>query len=229
MVLNFDTEIDVLLFDQEKIVTYKELNNRFDITPYEAQELLAKYVEKKRKDEPKKKFYITYLIIGIDNQTKNKRINLVNEVDMDSIEKELKIISQKVYSVQSLKVEDFNIFFSNDIDSSNNIKRKSNLIVTFNEKAPINLIDQVPNVVPVKSEPDLAKLNLNKTAENKPKPIEPTKKSSNEPMDTNETVNKKSKLNEDTKPNAPAKPSATKQAKPAPKHQSTLTSFFKKA
>ncbi len=38
MVLDHDTEIETLLFDQEKIVTYKDLSNRFDMTPNEARE-----------------------------------------------------------------------------------------------------------------------------------------------------------------------------------------------
>lgn len=36
MVLNYDTEIEILLFDQDRIVSYKELNNKFNISPTEA-------------------------------------------------------------------------------------------------------------------------------------------------------------------------------------------------
>ncbi|RNA31477.1 DNA polymerase delta subunit 3 isoform X1 [Brachionus plicatilis] len=226
MVLDFDNEIEILLNDQEKIVTYKELNNRFDITPSQSQELLCKFVEKKRKEDPTAKFYVTF----------NKQISLVNEADIDSFEKECKIESKKVYSIQNFKIEDFNLLFSNDVDSSNNIARKSNLLVKFNDKIPVNLAEKA--TVVVKNEP---------LVEIKPKPIETAKTTSSdlskhkedvsnqkenikgsvkvESMDTSEPIGKKTKFGEESKQKSTVKPNA----KQPVKNQSTLTSFFKKA
>ncbi len=36
MVLDLASEIEILLFDQEKIVTYKQLGNKFNLTPFQA-------------------------------------------------------------------------------------------------------------------------------------------------------------------------------------------------
>jgi len=134
MVLNFDTEIEILLHDQNKIVSYKELSNKFNLTPYEARKKLDKFISSKRdKENEKSNFHVTYLINGEEKSTKVKRVTLVNENELDKISREIKVLSKQVYSIQNNIIEDFNLIYTSDIDASNNIERKSNLNVIASE------------------------------------------------------------------------------------------------
>lgn len=117
------------------------------------------------------------------------------------------------------------------------IPRKSNIMVKFSDQISGNTAEK--STVVVKNEPLADRIQS--------KPIETTKKISSdllkqkenvsnqkenikglvkeEPMDTSESKDKKTKFGEDTK----QKSSTKTAAKQPPKHQSTLTSFFKKA
>lgn len=147
MVLNFDTEIEILLHDQNKIVTYKELSNKFDITPFDARKKLDKYILNKReKENEKSNFIITFIINAEEKTSKVKRIMLVNENELDKTSKEYKILSKQVYSIENNVIEDFNLIYTSDIDASNNIQRKSNINLIVNEadrrKSTAQLLEQ---------------------------------------------------------------------------------------
>ena len=132
--MDYETEIDMLLFDQEKIVSYKEVSTRFDITPNQAKKILGDYVTNKRKSkDSKKEFYVTYLVVAQDKGTQATKFFLVNEPDMEKTEKEYRIISRQIHSLENKPIEDFNLICSSDLDASNNINRKSNLNVIFND------------------------------------------------------------------------------------------------
>lgn len=129
MVLNIESQIEILLFDQNKIVSYKELGNKFNLTPFEARKEINKYITKKSNDE-KSKIHFTYLIIGEDKTTKIKRIFLKNETDLDKVNDNFKILSKQIYSIQANEINDFDLIYASDLDASHNVNRKSNLKVT---------------------------------------------------------------------------------------------------
>lgn len=131
MVLNFESEIDILLFDQNKIVTYKELSSKFSFTPFEARKTLSKYIAaKKKSNNESQTFFITYLIIGEKKQTNIKKVFLTNESDLDKTKDDFKILSKQIYSIQSNEITDFDIIYGSDLDASNNVNRKCNLKIS---------------------------------------------------------------------------------------------------
>jgi hypothetical protein len=129
MVLNLESEIEILLFDQNKIVTYKLLNNMFDLTPFQAKKELNKFIDKKKESTT---FHSTYLIIGENKQSKNKNVFLSNEKDLNKVKEQYNILSKQIYSIHTNEIEDFDLIHGSDLDSSNNINRKCNLKVTSN-------------------------------------------------------------------------------------------------
>jgi len=241
MVLNFDTEIEILLHDQNKIVSYKELSNKFNLTPYEARKKLDKFISSKRdKENEKSNFHVTYLINGEEKSTKVKRVTLVNENELDKISREIKVLSKQVYSIQNNIIEDFNLIYTSDIDASNNIERKSNLnvIASESERKIIIKEDPKPDI-----KPNVEALNK-QAAKTLPQSIsssaikdQPEKKATakhdvTKKEEISETVNKKLKINDDQAEKEPTKPlikpAAKKTEVKKAANQSTLTSFFKK-
>lgn len=126
MVLNIESEIEILLFDQNKIVTYKQLGNKFNLTPFQARKELTKFIAKKSDDE-EKKFFRTYLIIGEDKTTKKKRVFLANETDIGKTTENFLVLTKQIFSVQSSEIEDFDLICASDLDASHNLNRKSNI------------------------------------------------------------------------------------------------------
>lgn len=129
MVLDLESEIEILLFDQNKIVTYKQLGNKFNLTPFQAKKELVKFISKKKANDDKIMFYVTYLIIGEDKTTNVKQVLLVNESDFNKMTENLKVLSKQIYSIQSNKIENFDIIYASDLEASQNLNRKSNLKV----------------------------------------------------------------------------------------------------
>jgi hypothetical protein len=127
MVLNHETEIEMLLFDQERIVSYKELSTKLNINPAEARKLINDFIKVKR-DSNKAEFHVTYLVTGEKVDTKKKRLFLANEADLNTLD-DIKIVHKQVYSIQKNPINDFDLIYGNDLDASLNIHRKSNLIV----------------------------------------------------------------------------------------------------
>lgn len=230
MVLDFDTEIEMLLFDQNKIVTYKELTNKFNISPVEAKLLLEKF---KAKNSNKSNIFATYLVIIDDYETKKKRITLVNDDNLAKLDKSA-ILSKQIYSLQAVEVNDFNLIYSNDTDASNNLSRKSNIDVVNKlgdvTKANTNKNDSDSEDMELVEAEKLSNLNLaskshdniskiSENIENKvpvkhalnqnEKPAKPIKEETKELVDTDKQ-NKRLKLNEETnsKPAVPSAPAA---------------------
>jgi len=127
MVLDLSTEIEILLYDQSKIVTYKLLNSKFELTPSEAKSRLTDFVKNGRDGSRNLTFFVTFIVIGENKETKKKKVFLVNEPDLEKTCDEFRIISKQIYSVQKNFVDDFDLFFNSDLDVSMNIERKSNI------------------------------------------------------------------------------------------------------
>lgn len=258
MVLNFETEIEVLLFDQSKIVTYKELGNKFKLTPFQARKELNKFIACKRdSSDEKSKFFTTYLIIGEDKQTEIKRVFLANETDLEKTKSEFNILSKQIYSIQSNEVNEFDVIYASDLDASNNLSRKSNLTISSKLKEPKKMdVDDddemmMNMIIPTETKPIKSKKD---DQENKPvikpvvkKEVEVKKESVTKHMDQiSKDISKekdvpeakKQKLTENNSANAQqaSKPASKPAAAPAKgkkniepaKNQKTMMSFFKK-
>lgn len=131
MVLDIGSEIEILLFDQDKIVSYKELNNRFNLTPFQARKELKKFIQShKNSNDEKSKFYSTYIIIGEDKETHIKRVFLKNESDLSNVTQDVNILSKQIYSIQSNQIDDFEVIYASDLEASKNVNRKANLKIT---------------------------------------------------------------------------------------------------
>lgn len=61
---------------------------------------LNEFVEHSKTDGRNLVFYITYLVIAQNKETKKSRVVLVNQQDYDKTALENKIISKQIYSVQ---------------------------------------------------------------------------------------------------------------------------------
>jgi len=112
----------------------KEINNRFDITPKEAREVLNKFIIDRRKSDNKKsEFSVVYLLAMENKETKTKKIVLVNENELTKYDDEYKTLSKQVYSIQLKPNTDFDQICACDAEASSNINRKSNLTVIHNQ------------------------------------------------------------------------------------------------
>ncbi len=72
---------------------------------------------------------MTYLIVVEEESTNAKRVLLANESDICKVTKNLKVLSKQIYSIQSNRIDDFDIIYASDLDASQNLNRKSNLKV----------------------------------------------------------------------------------------------------
>jgi len=141
MVLDFDAELEMLLFDQSQIVTYKQLTEKFKLRPFEAKRKLQSFLDKKSNEnngkEDSQQIYATYVVIAEDESTGKKHIQLVNDQDDKDDEntekkKSWTILSKSIYSLQTKKITDFNLLYSCDVDVSRNWEdRRANLDVIY--------------------------------------------------------------------------------------------------
>lgn len=190
---------------------------------------------KREKENEKSNFYVTYLINGEEIATKTKKLQLVNENDLNKCSKAIKILSKQVYSIQTSIIEDFNLIYTSDLDASTNVERKSNLnLITVQSDLKHTPMEQdKPEVKPEKPDvkPNLATLKaaissesntVNSNTSNAPKTNilvdslktnikkeeSTTDKQAAKIDDSNQisdTVSKKLKINEEKK-DEPAKP-----------------------
>jgi len=72
---------------------------------------------------------LTYLIVGEEKLTSSKKVILANESDISKMTENLKVLSKQIYSIQSHKIDDFDIIYASDLDASQNLNRKFNLKV----------------------------------------------------------------------------------------------------
>lgn len=128
MDIDLNSEIESLVLGDDKIVTYKLINQKFNVTPLEAKNALQEFVSKTRADKVQKLvFFVTYSVIAEDKKTKKKHILLINEQDLEGVSNDYKLISKKIYSIQKNFVEDFDLIYGNDLSVSNDVNRKTNI------------------------------------------------------------------------------------------------------
>ncbi len=69
---------------------------------------MEKFVKNHRKSankDKKSEFFVTYLIIGQDLSTNSTRVFLKNENELGQAEKECKIVSKQIYSIENKQIE----------------------------------------------------------------------------------------------------------------------------
>ncbi|XP_067889115.1 DNA polymerase delta subunit 3 isoform X2 [Heterodontus francisci] len=180
--------IEELVADENRIVTYKMLSQFLGIHVNQAKQMLYYYVERKRKENSGAQIHVTYLVSGkaVEDGTSCHKVAVVREDQLEAVKLKMQVTaSVHVYSIQKAMLKDSSPLFNTDYEAI-----KENL-QNSNKYSAIRCADAVP-----RSAEELAHLE---------KSVRQPSRSSNEVPSTSKPI-----LNG----NAPA---ALKNAPPQPK------------
>ncbi|XP_053564731.1 DNA polymerase delta subunit 3 [Bombina bombina] len=133
--------IDELVTDQNKIVTYKWLSHNLGVHVNQAKQMLYDYVTRKRKENISAQVHVTYLVTGefIQNGYPFHKVAVVKEERLEATKARLKLVANvHVYSVQKATLKDSGPLFNTDYDVlKNNLQN-------CNKFSAIQCADSVP-------------------------------------------------------------------------------------
>ncbi|XP_078078747.1 DNA polymerase delta subunit 3 isoform X2 [Mustelus asterias] len=133
--------IEELVADENRIVTYKMLSQFLGIHVNQAKQMLYYYVERKRKENSGAQLHVTYLVSGkaVENGTSCHKVAVVREDQLEALKlKMLVTASVHVYSIQKAMLKDSSPLFNTDYEAV-----KENL-QNSNKYSAIRCADAVP-------------------------------------------------------------------------------------
>ncbi|XP_063301058.1 DNA polymerase delta subunit 3 [Pelobates fuscus] len=111
--------IDELVTDQNKIVTYKWLSHTLGVHVNQAKQMLYDYVTRKRKENQSAQVHVTYLLTGksIQNGYPYHKVAVVKEEKLEAMKAKLAVVANvHVYSIQKATLKDSAPLFNTDYD-----------------------------------------------------------------------------------------------------------------
>ncbi|KAM4796380.1 DNA polymerase delta subunit 3 [Rhinophrynus dorsalis] len=111
--------IDELVTDQNKIVTYKWLSHTLGVHVNQAKQMLYDYVTRKRKENTSAQVHVTYLVTGkcIQNGYSFHKVAVVKEEKLEATKAKLTVVANvHVYSIQKASLKDSAPLFNTDYD-----------------------------------------------------------------------------------------------------------------
>ncbi|XP_051881861.1 DNA polymerase delta subunit 3 isoform X2 [Pristis pectinata] len=133
--------VEELVMDENRIVTYKMLSHSLGIHVNQAKQLLYYYVELKRKENSGAQLHVTYLVSGkaVEDGISCHKIAVVREDQLEAVKlKMLVTASVHVYSIQKAMLKDSSPLFNTDYEAI-----KENLL-SSNKYSAIQCADAVP-------------------------------------------------------------------------------------
>ncbi|XP_078258071.1 DNA polymerase delta subunit 3 isoform X2 [Rhinoraja longicauda] len=177
--------VEELVVDENRIVTYKMLSHAFGIHVNLAKQLLYYYVERKRKENSGAQLHVTYLVSGKAQEDGNSchKVAVVREDQLEAVKlKMLVTASVHVYSIQKAMLKDSSPLFNTDYEAvKENLQNSS-------KYSAIRCADAVP-----RSAEEMARAH---------KSVQPTSR------DPGETLGAGKAVVNGSAPAAPAKPAA---------------------
>ncbi|KAG9467164.1 hypothetical protein GDO78_015479 [Eleutherodactylus coqui] len=111
--------IDELITDHNKIVTYKWLSHTLGVHVNQAKQMLYDYVTRKRKENHSAQVHVTYLVSGkcLQDGHPYHKVAVVKEEKLEAAKSRLAVVaSVHVYSIQKATLKDSAPLFSTDYD-----------------------------------------------------------------------------------------------------------------
>ncbi|XP_075707421.1 DNA polymerase delta subunit 3 [Rhinoderma darwinii] len=111
--------IDELITDHNKIVTYKWLSHTLGVHVNQAKQMLYDYVTRKRKENLSAQVHVTYLLTGKCHQDgfPYHKVAVVKEEKLEAAKSKLAVVANvHVYSIQKATLKDSAPLFSADYD-----------------------------------------------------------------------------------------------------------------
>ncbi|XP_072257157.1 DNA polymerase delta subunit 3 [Pyxicephalus adspersus] len=111
--------IDELVTDHNKIVTYKWLSHTLGVHVNQAKQMLYDYVTRKRKENQSAPVHVTYLLSGkcVKEGFPYHKVAVVKEETLEAAKSKLAVVANiHVYSVQKATLKDSAPLFSTDYD-----------------------------------------------------------------------------------------------------------------
>ncbi|XP_072118573.1 DNA polymerase delta subunit 3 isoform X1 [Mobula birostris] len=133
--------VEELVMDENRIVTYKMLSHSLGIHVNQAKQLLYYYVERKRKENSGAQLHVTYLVSGKaeEDGISYHKVAVVREDQLEAVKLKLLVTaSVHVYSIQRAMLKDSSPLFSTDYETV-----KENLL-SSNKYSAIQCADAVP-------------------------------------------------------------------------------------
>ncbi|XP_041055861.1 DNA polymerase delta subunit 3 isoform X3 [Carcharodon carcharias] len=121
--------IEELVADENRIVTYKMLSQFLGIHVNQAKQMLYYYVERKRKENSGAQLHVTYLVSGkaVENGTSCHKVAVVREDQLEALKlKMLVTASVHVYSIQKAMLKDSSPLFNTDYEAIKENLQNSN-------------------------------------------------------------------------------------------------------
>ncbi|XP_071989908.1 DNA polymerase delta subunit 3 isoform X2 [Engystomops pustulosus] len=115
--------IDELVTDHNKIVTYKWLSHTLGVHVNQAKQMLYDYVTRKRKENQSAQVHVTYLLSGKSLQDGHPyhKVAVVREEKLEAAKSKLCVVaSVHVYSIQKATLKDSAPLYSTDYDITKN-------------------------------------------------------------------------------------------------------------
>ncbi|XP_069748343.1 DNA polymerase delta subunit 3 isoform X2 [Narcine bancroftii] len=163
--------VEELVMDENRIVTYKLLSLSLNIHVNQAKRLLYYYVERKRKENSGAQLNVTYLVSGkaVEDGILCHKVAVVREDQLAAMKQNMVVIvSVHVYSIQRAMLKDSSPLFNTDYEAI-----KENLL-SSNKYSAIQCVDAVP-----RSTEEMARLQ---------KSLQQTSRSSSEPPSTGKAI-----------------------------------------
>ncbi|XP_063806998.1 DNA polymerase delta subunit 3 isoform X2 [Pseudophryne corroboree] len=111
--------IDELIADHNKIVTYKWLSHTLGVHVNQAKQMLYDYVTRKRKENVSAQVHVTYLVTGkcMQDGYSYHKVAVVREEKLEAAKSKLALLANvHVYSIQKATLKDSAPLFSTDYD-----------------------------------------------------------------------------------------------------------------
>ncbi|XP_075054424.1 DNA polymerase delta subunit 3 isoform X2 [Mixophyes fleayi] len=111
--------IDELIADHDKIVTYKWLSHTLGVHVNQAKQMLYDYVTRKRKENVSAQVHVTYLVTGkcLQDGYPYHKVAVVREEQLEAAKSKLVLVANvHVYSIQKATLKDSAPLFSTDYD-----------------------------------------------------------------------------------------------------------------
>ncbi|XP_077307350.1 DNA polymerase delta subunit 3 isoform X2 [Lithobates pipiens] len=111
--------IDELVTDHNKIVTYKWLSHTLGVHVNQAKQMLYDYVTRKRKENQSAQVHVTYLVTGkcVTEGFPYHKVAVVKEEKLEATKSKLALVANiHVYSVQKATLKDSAPLFNTDYD-----------------------------------------------------------------------------------------------------------------
>ncbi|XP_073404612.1 DNA polymerase delta subunit 3 [Dendrobates tinctorius] len=115
--------IDELITDHNKIVTYKWLSHTLGVHVNQAKQMLYDYVTRKRKENVSAQVHVTYLLTGtcVRDGCHYHKVAVVKEEQLEAAKSKLSAVATvHVYSIQKAALKDSAPLFSADYDITKN-------------------------------------------------------------------------------------------------------------